>query len=62
MINVPQTPLEEPVTIMKIELYEPGAQSIECKPILGANRDRFVIFLYCFGYGRINFSENYDSF
>lgn len=37
MINLSQKPQEEPITVMKIELCEPGAASIECKPVVSAN-------------------------
>ena len=37
MINLSQKPQEEPITVMKIELCEPGAASVECKPVVSAN-------------------------
>ena len=37
MINLSQKPQEEPITVMKIELCEPGAASVECKPVISAN-------------------------
>ena len=34
-LNFTQKPQEEPVTVMKVELCDPGAASAECRPVIG---------------------------
>ena len=42
LINLSQKPQEEPITVMKIELCDPGAASPECRPVIGSSNVAIV--------------------